>query len=251
MASPVVRAAASLGLSSLVVDLSHSSANDLSSPQIHKEVCQSIREDFITCVGIEIVCATWSLARRAPQHSSMPSAVRDSHQYLFGLPNLVGKDAIAVKTGNKQYRYALQIIHLCIAKSIRGYLENPRNSRLFLIPGIQKLVRLKQAFFVDTHFCQYGTQWMKPTRFLVWGIAPTDLSLLTCSMTNGRCSMSGKRHLQLSGLQNGRFLTSAAQVYPQKLASHLMQQLLQAAPKAAAASPDETAIHSSCRSGCC
>ena len=227
-ASHCAQEASNLGVDSVILDYAHNKQNDLCTPAVQKETFNAVSSNHVACVGIELVCASWSLARRAPLHSPMPSALRDSGKHLFGFPYLTGRDAIAVKAGNAQYRHAMKLITLCLKHDVRGYLENPQSSRLFKTPGIQKLLRTRQAFLVTCHFCQYGTQWRKATSFLIWGVEPRSVVLNTCSMCHNRCSASGKRHVQLSGLGGGKFKTAAVQVYPRRLAQHLMMQLLAA-----------------------
>ena len=108
---------------------------------------------------------------------------------------------------------ALRYIKLAVSLNLPGYLENPRASRLWKVPAILKLVKHGMARFIDLDMCQYGVAWRKPTRLLVW-CTPTDMDLCKCHTKNNLCSRSGKRHLQLTGLSGGRFLTAAAQVYP-------------------------------------
>jgi hypothetical protein len=226
--SHVAQEACKLGLDSIVVDFDHDPRNDLCKPAVQRETLEAVKNKLVQVVGVELVCSSWSLARRAPQGSSMPSAVRDSNKYIFGLPNLTGKDALTVKAGNSQYRHAMKLIKLCLEHGVRGYLENPQTSRIFRTPGIQRLIRLGLAFPVTCHFCQYHTQWRKATTFLIWGVEPQSVVLKKCCMKGGRCSASGKRHLELTGFDKGKFRTSAAQAYPRALAQDLMGQLLKA-----------------------
>ena len=75
--------------------------------------------------------------------------------------------------------------------------------------------------------CQYDCQYMKPTRFLIWGVPPFQLP--RCCPKQGRCSATGKRHVLLSGTTSSGFRTSAAQVYPWKLAEILMSHFVKVA----------------------
>ena len=203
-ASRCALAANRLEWDALVWDKSHAECNDLCLKKVQRGVAQALAVLPVGCVGIEMVCSTWGLARRAPRWSAFPSAVR-SNEYLFGLPGLDDRDAKAVKAGNLQFYHAVGTIKKCIELGIPGYLENPRGSRVWFTPQIRRLVRKRLVVLVRADFCQYGTQWMKPTIFLVWGPNRFSVQLKTCSRCAGRCSATGKRHLVLSGSKGGSF----------------------------------------------
>eukprot|EP00973_Karenia_brevis_P077759 10804895-Karenia_brevis.AAC.1 len=90
-------------------------------------------------------------------------------------------------------------------------MENPRTSRLWLMPWVQELLDANLAFFVDFDMCQYGTAWKKPTRLLIWGVSPGSVTLQKCVSRCGLCSRSGRRHEPLTGVRPDGFATSAAQ----------------------------------------
>ena len=150
--------------------------------------------------------------------------------YLFGLPNLSDSDQARVRAGNAMYRHAMQVIRESLHTGGRGYLENPRGSRLFRTPGIQRLIRLKQAFLVRCDFCQYGTVYRKPTVFLIWGVAIGSVSLRTCSPVGGLCSATHKCHEVLTGKGSEGWRTRHAQAYPLPAARDLITQLSRAPP---------------------
>ncbi len=149
--------------------------------------------------------------------------MRDSHQGLLGLASLSDTDRKKVREGNFQYRSAVRIIRACVRLGIPGYLENPRGSRVFLTPGIQRLLREGLIWFCDFDQCQYGVPYQKTTRLLVWGVPPEAFSLARCGGPRGFCSATGKRHIQLSGQNPDKtFRTQAAQTYPWDLAKAIV-----------------------------
>ena len=151
----------------------------------------------------------------------MPSALR-SEQHMLGLPGLVGKDLAKVKQGNNMYFKALGLIKLCLSLGIPGYLENPASSRVFKMKGCVGLVKSARAQLVRADMCQYGVAYKKPTLLLVWGVPPGAVTMKVCKPVHGRCSCTGKKHIQLSGIEKGKFITSAAQVYPLAFSEALM-----------------------------
>ena len=217
--------AARRGLPSCVVDTADHPGNDLGKSGVfqHIEACLG----QVSLLGIDIPCNTWSRARRAPQWSSMPSALRgDSPQTIYGLPNLPAKDAAKVRNANRMLRGSVRCIKKCVQLKVPGYLENPLTSRIWKTKPIQALIRRRQAFTVDFDMCQYGTSWRKPTRLLIWGCQPFQLR--RCSAVCGKCSRTKQAHVMLSGVSKGAFLTSQAQVYPEEFVSWLLPLLFPA-----------------------
>ena len=222
--SAVAKAFRRHGHNSLVLDIAHDEHNDLGRPRLANKIPEVLQH--ITHLGIDLPCQTWSRARRAPPGSSMPSALRgDTPDTIMGLPNLSAADQNKVRQANIQVSYALKYIRHCLRLGIPGYLENPLTSRLWKHKKILRLVQVGLCRFIDFHMCQFGTLWNKPTRLLVWCVDP-DIEFPKCSKLNGVCDLTGKPHLMLSGLSNGKFLTAAAQVYPSKLGTAIYNLLL-------------------------
>ena len=179
--------------------------------------------NFFKFVGLEVVCSSWSIARRG-----CPPPLRDNGKGLMGLPGLSPADARKVRVGNQQYRCLVRIIKACILLGIGGYVENPRTSRIWRTWGVKTLLR-KGAFFVDTDLCQFGTPYRKATRILFCGFEQSAFAdFPRCFANDGRCSKSVHRHVRLSGTDGGIFRTKAAQVYPVDFARFLTQALTSA-----------------------
>ena len=96
-------------------------------------------------------------------------------------------------------------------------------SRLWLTPGIRRLVAQKLAWIAVLDQCQYGTSYSKRTSLLVWGVPEHAFSSKLCSGANGRCSRTQKKHVHLAGQSKGVFLTRAAQAYPQQMAQAIAE----------------------------
>ena len=219
-------AATQHGLHGAAIDLEHNVHKNIVDKGVQENIWRLLQEGRVAAVGMDILCSSWSLARRAPQWSSFPSAVRGSGRDLYGLQNLSMKDAQKIRDGNAMYRHAVKLIMECTRLGIPGYPENPATSRIWQTRGLRTLAKGAFAYTVKTNMCQYGVQWMKPTTFLVWGILEGAISLLRCRKCNQRCSATGKRHLQLTGVSKQGLLTRQAQVYPIILAASLVAQLL-------------------------
>ena len=181
---------------------------------------------MISILGLEPVCATWSLARRAPPGSSMPSAVRRTGAFIMGLSGLSPKDQHRCDMGNIMFLNCMALVRLAMGLNIRGYLEQPWTSMMFKTRQIQRFLQQNKAFLVRADMCQYCVAWKKPTGFLVWGVPRGSVCFKVCHGRDGRCSATNKKHLVLSGISGGKFLTSRAQEYPRALANSLMNQLM-------------------------
>jgi hypothetical protein len=208
-----------------VIDLAHDVANNICSKPVQSDI--DVLVSHAALVGIDLPCATWSLARRAPVWSSMPSPLRSSvGSEIWGLPHLSDGDRRKVRIGNVQVKHAVKVIRSCVAGGTPGYLENPLTSRVWLVIARLLKKELKAGLVVlrRTCLCQYGVPWKKPTRLLTWGSSSVDLKWC-CG--KGVCSRTKRPHLTLTGISgNGKFLTSQAQVYPKQFVSHLLPQLL-------------------------
>ena len=215
--------ACKLHYDSYILDMDHHSSNDLTNSSVHTGVSFILENRLVDYLGIELVCNSWSRARRAPVESPMPSAVRSPGRFIWGLPKLSPNDRGLCERGTCMLRYAFEYIRICHRVGIPGYLENPGSSMMFTVPEFKVLEDAGIIYFPKCDFCQYGTPWKKPTTFVTWLWKP---ELKQCHMCQGRCSHSGKKHVVLSGFQNKRFMTSYAQVYPRNLAKSLMGQML-------------------------
>ena len=134
-------AAGVLGVSSSVVDLCDGVTNDINRREVQAAISADVASGRIGAVGIDLPCVSWSRARRGPPGGSFPCALRGEGRDLYGLPSLSLPDQQKVKSGNIQYRHAVKLISKCVSSGIRGYLENPRTSRLWLTRGMRKLVK--------------------------------------------------------------------------------------------------------------
>ena len=174
----------------------------------------------VDVVGLEVVCSSWSRARDRP---GGPPPLRDSHKFLFGLPDRKPGDLKNIREGNFQYRSCMRIIKKCLDVGVPGYLENPKSSRFFLTPGVKKLVSSGLGHLVDLDQCQYGAPYRKRTTLLIWGLPPGSACFKMCTGRRGRCSRTNRKHVHLAGQQGGVFKTRAAQAYPQQMAAAIAE----------------------------
>ena len=127
----------------------------------------------------------------------------------------------------------VKILNALTQALVPWILENPRSSRMWHLPEIDRLIRSKHAAFATGDVCQYGTRWRKRTGYLCMHCNPSTAERLLgkrCCGSHGVCSRSGERHrlLQGSGV-GGKPLTLIAQPYPPKLAAVLSKTIVDAA----------------------
>ena len=166
-------------------------------------------------------CGTFSSARR---NDGGPGALRGTNSKdIWGLPHLVGKERGRVDSANKLLLRMNELMKLCEVSNVPFYLENPQSSKLWMHPIIKKWVRHKSSHLVTFEYCQYGTEWKKPTSILSFGNSDFHTGKsVRCKTTwcDGKsiCSKSGKPHTTLSGFINGaskgQYRTNAACPYP-------------------------------------
>ena len=220
---------AELGTQAMLVDLADSTANDLSATRAWRPVEQELRRGKVKALTIDLPCNTWSRARRAPPWSRMPKPLRgDGPGELWGLKGLPEKDQAKVAAANRMTREAFRAIKVADSLSIPGFLENPRKSRLWQTRGIKNLLKSASTQIVNSSMCQYGTQWRKDTRLLVFGLPKGSVVLDVCQGRRGKCSRTHRAHLNLTGIQGKHFTTAQAQVYPRGFALAIMPTMLRA-----------------------
>jgi len=176
-------------------------------------------------LGIDLPCSTWSRARRAPPGSKWPGPLRgDTPEEIWGRSDLSEKERNAVNIANKMTKLALACVRVSAVSGGSGYLENPASSRLWKLGVIQKLVEKGLAEVIVFDQCQYGTQWRKRTRLLVWGRL-RGISLKSCCSKGGLCSRTGKPHVQLTGASGRTFRSAHAQVFPLGLGQAMFEMI--------------------------
>ena len=120
--------------------------------------------------------------------------------------------------------HSIRLIGKAFSLNIPGYFENPRNSLVWECEEIQKLARGKNIDFIDLDLCQFGSQWKRSTRLMVWGSRGNPQILnKRCHPIQGKCSFSNKRHVFIGTLTPGVTLTRQTQSHPANFCFHLLQ----------------------------
>ena len=106
----------------------------------------------------------------------MPKPSRKPGSDLFGLPDLVTKDAQKVFRANRMFFLAIRLLKKCLKRGISAYLENPASSLVWLTPQILRLLQDPRVQLVTTDFCQFGTHWKNSTSLLLINCHPANFA---------------------------------------------------------------------------
>ena len=206
-------------------DVKRGAEFDLTNPGVLKVILDWINCKRVVAVHIATPCSSFSRARRAPSWSKMPRKLRDDARPL-GIQGLSAADAAVAKLGNTLSRRSAAIVQACIKMSVPGCEENPKNSYLWQVHGRPARARVLAVQSRVFDQCSFGALCRKSTRMDFWHVTP-PLSFSACC--RGRlCSFTSNKHLRLSGLSNGTFVTAHAAAYPEKLARAFAKTLAEA-----------------------
>ena len=79
----------------------HDVFDNFMSKIVSAKVLQDISNSSTSCLWLEVMCASRSLAQRGkPDYSGWPPPLRDSHKFIFGKPNPSERDLARDRLGN-------------------------------------------------------------------------------------------------------------------------------------------------------
>ena len=161
--------------------------------------------------------------------------MRDDGKFLWGFDHLGEKDMARIQEANRLVKNSCRIIREAIKLGIPWVVENPKTSRLWLIPQMQRFVG-QGASQNEVHFCQFGELWRKATYLLAWNLTDFGSISKICGGIPGICSRTGERHINVRGTDAaGAWLTRIAQPYPRSLcfriATKVISSLLNLQPR--------------------
>ena len=111
-------------------------------------------------------CGTFSTARdHGKTDGSEPRRLRGTTPETVLKPEryCTQRERQHVMNGNRVLYRMLDIIRLCISEKVSWYIENPKRSRLWMVPQITALTKLPGANFCQFDYCQFGTTYQKET----------------------------------------------------------------------------------------
>ncbi len=185
------------------------------------------------CLGVwfGMPCGTFSTARdHVKTDGSEPRRIRGTTPETVLKPEkyCTSNERSHVINGNRVLYRMLDIIRLCIAEKVPWYIENPRRSRLWMVPQIAVLAQLSEAKFCQFDYCQFGTDYQKETIILAWNNPLFYENHMTCTSKwigkfpkrcKSPCSKTGEHHVVLKGVDDDKqkYKTATACEYPREL----------------------------------
>ena len=148
------KALSSCGVSSLPIDVRFGVSHDVSQPSVRKWICDLLRSGCCIGLWIAIPCTTLSRAR---DRNRLTRVRGNEGRDLFGLPDLTPEQRSLVTSANRIINFCVALCRLANSLSIPWYIENPRTSKLWLLPCIVALETPRTTCILDVDFCQYGT----------------------------------------------------------------------------------------------
>ena len=145
---------------------------DLSKPNSAKFVKEKIDYGHVFFIPMAPPCGTASRARDKPipmrlQRKGVPSPPPlRSAEYPSGLPGLSGTQLTRVELANACYETAAEVFKRGYLHGVFVFIENPKNSYMWLAPCIAELFNLKGVFFSSFHVCMHGGDRDKQTSLL-------------------------------------------------------------------------------------
>ena len=112
--------------------------------------------------------------------------------------------------------FTAEIIETCNRYNVFWSLENPRNSRLFDLPFLHRLLHQEDVFRVNMDFCMYGEAYRKPTS--IFTNIPTMSQLAAgCIHQKHSVVLRGSESVRCNGQKKSQPKTQRAGAYPLKL----------------------------------
>ena len=207
---------------------------DITARWFEQQVLEWIGEGKLHGLGGGLPCNTCSRARRGRYRvedgklrKGFPVALRSACQ-PWGLDGLDAVDKSKLDDANKCFSVAFTLMRAAIVAGLAVWIENPRDSILWLMDQVLALRSLVEPCkFVEVVFsqCCFNSPWLKPTKLWLFNCAVRNqedaiqqgfrrCSWKRLSTTKGSwCPHLQKQHLVLSGFSGGMANTKKAAEY--------------------------------------
>ena len=141
-----------------------------------------------------------------------PSIKHRTKAHPLGLPGLEGRAKEAVEEANQILNRVWALCGVAAQNKVMVSIENPASSTLWHTPQFWQWAAESKASCVTVHYCRYGCNYVKPTRFVITSSKFNTLGL--------KCNHDSNQHERLSGWRDlGRpekhcTPTAASAAYP-------------------------------------
>ena len=134
-------------------DILDGSAADITRPRVYRRIRRNIKEKRYFAMSIDFPCNTFSRARKNDGRGPPPLR---SDQQLLGLPNLSLRDRERVKVANDLFDKTLDLLRCALEIGMPIVLENPKTSRLWLMPPLIDIIEEYGGVKCEMDYCTYG-----------------------------------------------------------------------------------------------
>lgn len=199
----------------LLWDIKLGPAYDIRSDGNRRLLLGWAKADRLSGMHMAVPCETFSRGRDRPNG---PRPLRDNASPL-GKDGLVAADRAKVLDANAFVALAMRLARVLKSLNTPWSVENPRASRLWLVPSIERMRRSPKVETFFTEYCMWGERWRKATAFMCFRLPLDRLSEHRClGARRGLCARTGQPHWRLEGLDDrNRWRTAAAEGYPVEL----------------------------------
>ena len=145
---------------------------DLSKVSSANFIKDKIDRNTVFFIPMAPPCGTASRARDKPiplwlrkRGVPSPPPLR-SEDYPTGLPDLGGQNLVRVELANACYETAANVFRHAHGSQVFAFIENPKNSYMWMVPCIAALFQLDGVYFTVFHACMRGGTRDKQTALL-------------------------------------------------------------------------------------
>ena len=179
--------------------------NDLLNDQVWQEIEYMVEAGQIQGVGMDPPCSTCSRARKHPP--AFPRRIRSKarpHGLIKSM--LWPAEIVELQKANYMYQKIISLANECHRRNIPWYIEQPEpwgpeddNATLFDFPEMILLMSLPGVDVSDFDQCEKGSDTVKPTRLVHFGLDMTKFKQNEIDGGPVRCSHPKKEWILSSG----------------------------------------------------
>ena len=175
----------------------------------------------VAAVLVSIPGRTFSRARR--DDGIGPRPLR-TNKFTLGRPGLSGTEARHVRRDNRELRHIQTLLEDCARDHVPCLAMGPEHSWAWSTPRWGSTWKTDNVQEMTLDQCCFGTPWRQRTRVIALNVQLPQGLARRCATVDGRCEMSGKKHLRLQGRdRDGGWYTLRATETPPRLARALAQ----------------------------
>ena len=139
------------------IDLLNDPRHDVLDPQFRALILRVLATGRVVWLHLGTPCSSFSQAVTPPYRTAL---------YPEGLPGLNDTAAFKVTIGNRLLEASLEMHNVQFLADNGSGHENPRGSFQWRMAMMIQFCFHWGTIFYDSDYCQYGKEWLKPTRLM-------------------------------------------------------------------------------------